>query len=230
MKKNFGLWVGIIIGVLLLIGVLFFFLKSETQESDALKFKREYEMLNDTIRESDGAKYNNVVIAENNPIQYISATEAVQKLKSESGIFYFGANWCPWCRNAIEVLFEAAKEENLDTIYYVDMDTVRNIWEIKEKQLVKTKVEGDGYYDLLNALDSVLKGNYILTDADGTKYDTNEKRIGMPLIISVRDGDILESHTGTVKLNENQTKYSKLEKNQIVELKNVYQSMIQKTK
>ena len=110
MKKNFGLWVGIIIGVLLLIGVLFFFLKSETQESDALKFKREYEMLNDTIRESDGAKYNNVVIAENNPIQYISATEAVQKLKSESGIFYFGANWCPWCRNAIEVLFEAAKE------------------------------------------------------------------------------------------------------------------------
>jgi len=216
-----------ILGVLLIALTISTQMLKQPKETDALKFKQEYESLNDTIRESDGAKYNSVEISESNPIQYINAKDAVDIIKNKSGIIYFGANWCPWCRNAIEVLLEIAKEQNVKTIYYVDMDQVRNIWEIKEQKLVKTQNEGEGYYELLDSLNSILKNNYVLTDQDGKKYDTQEKRIGMPLIISVKDGKITKNHTGTVKLKENQTKYSKLDSEQWKELKQIYKEMIE---
>lgn len=215
--------------IAIILGITTMVQKNETLvlKNDALKFKEEYEKLNNTIRESDGAKYNNVEIPEENPIKYISALEAVDIIKNGNGIIYFGANWCPWCRNAVEVLIDTAKENNLETIYYVDMDHVRNIWEIQDNKLVKTQEEKEGYYELLNALDSILRNKtYTLKDKNGKEYDTSEKRIGMPLVISIKDGNITSNHTGTVSLKENQTKYSKLEPDQTEELTNIYQKMI----
>lgn len=194
---------------------------------DAVKFKEEYESLNNTVRESDGANYNNVKISENNPIKYISAKEAVNIIGEKTGIIYFGANWCPWCRNAVEVLFDASKKSNIDTIYYVDMDDVRNIWEVNNGKLIKTQKEKEGYYELLSSLDEILmKDNYVITDKEGNKYDTGEKRIYMPLVISVKNGNIIKSHVGTVKLNENQTKYDKLSAKQYEELFYIYEEFM----
>lgn len=194
---------------------------------DAVKFKEEYESLNNTVRESDGANYNNVKISENNPIKYISAKEAVNIIREKTGIIYFGANWCPWCRNAVEVLFDASKKSNIDTIYYVDMDDVRNIWEVNNGKLIKTQKEKEGYYELLSSLDEILmKDNYVITDKEGNKYDTGEKRIYMPLVISVKNGNIIKSHVGTVKLNENQTKYDKLSAKQYEELFYIYEEFM----
>lgn len=217
-----------IIGVILIIGIAFgtYFACFRGSE-DALKFKKDYEKLNNTVRESDGANYNNVKISKNNPIKYLTAKEAVDVIKNKEGVIYFGANWCPWCRNAIPVLFEAAKEENLKTIYYLDMDTVRNIWEIKDHELVKTTNESEGYYELLEALDSILGDKtYTLKDKDGKVFDTNEKRIYMPLIITVKNGKILDTKLGTTTLNEGQTKYDDLTKEQHDELLETYKTMI----
>lgn len=198
--------------------------------TDAEKFKEEYESLNDTIRQSDGALYNNVTIPEKNPIKYLSSKEAVDVIKSKKGIIYLGANWCPWCRNAVEVLFESAKDNDIETIYYVNLDKIRNVWEVKDGQLVKTQQEEDGYYDLLAALEGVLDENTYTITSGTEKYDTGEKRIYMPLIITVKDGKILDHHEGTVKLNENQTKYSKLTQEQHDELLNKYNALIQTIK
>lgn len=231
MKKN-NIWIKGILTILIIIaGSLALIKNNNLLKRDSLKLKEEYESLNGTIRESDGAKYNDVKIPEKNSIKYISAIEAVDIIKNKTGVIYFGANWCPWCRNAIEVLLEEATNMNNETIYYVNMDNVRNIWEIKDGVLEKTTEEKEGYYELLNALDSILgEKTYTLTDKDGKKYDTKEKRIGMPLVVAIKDGNIVEKHMGTVKLKENQTKYSKLEENQKEELKNKYHDLISKTK
>lgn len=201
------------------------------KDSDAFKFKKEYEALNGTIRESDDALYNDVKIPTMNPIKYISALEAVEVLENEKGLIYFGAPWCPWCRNAVEVLFDVAHDNEIKTIYYVDMDTVRNIWEAKNGKLVKTQEEATGYYDLLKALDPILGDNtYVVEDENGVKFDTKEKRIYMPLVVAFKDAKIVDYHVGTVDIRQDQTKYSKLTSEQKKELTSIYQRLVDKIK
>ena len=213
--------------MILLGGTSYFFLQKEEIVKDSLRFKEEYESLNNTIRESDGALYNPVSIDEKNPIKYIGAKEAVEMLKNKTGIIYFGASWCPWCRNAIQVLFDVAKEKKIDVLYYVDMDKVRNIYEVKEGELVKTQQEG--YYELLEALDSILGHDTYKIDKEGTIYDTGEKRIYMPLVVGIHNGSIVDYHVGTVSLQEDQTKYSALTEEQYKQLFEIYEEMIAKT-
>jgi len=207
------------------------FIKNNTthDKTDGLKFKEDYESLNHVVRESDGATYNLVDIPSDNPMKYVSAIEAVEIIKKRSGILYIGANWCPWCRNAVEVLIDVAKEKNVNTIYYLDLTEYRNVWEIKNGSLEKTTTEKEGYYDLLSALDQVLGENsYTLKDKDGKVYDTKEKRIYMPFVLAIKDGEIVDTHVGTVDLNKEQTKYDKLTEEQEKELHQKYQSMFQK--
>ncbi len=218
-----------IIIILVMTAIVTIVINNNHQNKDAIQFKEEYESLNNTIRESDGAKYNNVNIPSDNPIKYITAKEAVNVINNENAVIYFGANWCPWCRNAIPVLFASALSQNIDTIYYVNMAEIRNVWEIQDRKLVKTREEQEGYYDLLNSLDSVLSpSTYTLKDEDGTTYDTNEKRIYMPLVIVVKNGKIIDNHVGTVNLNDGQTKYDDLTKSQHQELLTIYNNMLSK--
>lgn len=191
-----------------------------------IRFKEEYESLNDTIRESDGAKYNNVSIPEDNPIKYVDAKEALDILKNKTGIIYVGANWCPWCRNAVPVLLELAKDRNVNVIYYLNLDEEKSSFEVKDGKLVKIKEGTESYYELLEFLKSELD-DYILTD-NGKKYDTKEKRIYMPFVIATRDGKVEATHTGTVTLNKDQNKYSPLTTEQHDELYDIYSNMFSK--
>lgn len=196
----------------------------ENRDTDALRFKEEYESLNNTIRDSDGATYNNIHINSNNPIKYIDCSKALDVLDSDKAIIYIGAGWCPWCRNAIPVLFEVAEDYGIDTIYYLNLDKEKSTYEIKDQELIKTTDGSKAYYKLLEKLDDRLS-DYILTDEDGTKYDTLEKRIYMPYVIAIKDGKISKDHVGTVDLDSNQTKYSPLTNKQHDALYNIYDEM-----
>lgn len=220
----------LVLGFLILVGLCIgsFFLSNEKNLNDAEKFKEEYEALNNTVRESDGASYNNVEISSDNPIQYITGEEAVDILENKTGLIYFGAPWCPWCRNAVPVLLETAELLGLGTIYYVDADTIRNTWKIENNTLVKTKQEGKGYYDILKILDPILgEETYQLKDSSGTTYDTKEKRLYIPIFVAVKNGEIKSTHVGTVDLNENQTKYDALTEGQKEELITIFKNMIE---
>lgn len=210
--------------------IAFGILKTNEKEevmTDAKRFKESYESLNNIKRESDGEFYNNVSIPLDNPFKYVDIKEATDIIKNKSGILYIGANWCPWCRNAVEVLIDSAKEKNLNTIYYLDLTEYRNVFEIQNGKLVKTTTEKEGYYDLLEALDSILgEKTYTLKDKDGKIYDTKEKRIYMPTVIAIKEGNILKHHVGTVDLEETQSKYSKLTETQTKKLKTIYEEMI----
>ena len=223
MKKNKFLYIGIFsFLILLLVAVLMSF--KFKQNSDAIKFKNEYEALNDTVRESDGATYNSVSIPKDNPIKYINSKEAIKIIEKDDAIIYVGAEWCPWCRNAVTVLFEIADKYDVQTIYYLNLDDEKSSYEVKDGKLVNTVKGSKDYYKLLDKLSDILS-YYVLTDNEGNKYDTKEKRIYMPHVIAVHDGKIVSDHVGTVTLNEDQDKYSAFTKDQHKELYNTYDEM-----
>ena len=58
----------------------------------------------------------------------------------------------------------------------------------------------------------------MITDDDGKKYDTGEKRIFMPYVIAVRDGEVVGDKVGTVTLNSGQNKYDSLTQEQVEQL------------
>ncbi len=218
---------GVIFLVLLIIS--FFIVKYELdrKNSDAYRFKEEYESLNNTVRESDGATYNNLTIDSENPIKYVSVKEAIEVLDKEQAILYVGANWCPWCRNAVPVLLDVAKKYNIDTIYYLNLDNDKSTYEVEDKKLKETKHGTAEYYELLEKLDSVLK-EYTIEGTDGKKYKTGEKRIYMPFVIAIKDAKIVATHEGTVDLNKNQTKYDAMTDEQRLKLTDIYSDMFVK--
>ena len=187
--------------------------------ADALKFKEEYESLNDTIRESDGAKYNNVAIDKNNPIKYVTVDEAIDLLDSEKAIIYVGANWCPWCRNMLEPMLDVSKDLNIDTIYYLELDDDKSNYEIQNKELKQINKGSESYYELLEKLKDYLS-DYELTDSEGKTYSTGEKRIYMPFFITIKNGGIVEAKEISRKLEEGQTKYSEMTEDQYKDLYN----------
>lgn len=203
-------------------------LNTSNSSSDAQKFKEEYESLNNTISKSDNTSYNSIFIPLDNPIKYISIDDALKIMQSETSIFYIGANWCPWCRSAISILFDVAKKNNINTIYYLNLDNDKSVYELKDDKLIKTTSGSDNYYALLDFLKDELS-DYILTDSKGKKHSTGEKRIYMPLVISFKKGEVIAKHTGTVTLNKDQTKYDALTKNQEQELYNTYNDILKKT-
>lgn len=207
-----------LIGLLAVISSLLLLFKTNNKVSiDAIKFKEEYESLNDTVRKSDGKTYNNIKISKKNPIKYINASEAIEVLKKDDAVIYIGANWCPWCRNAIPVLFDVAKKYDVKTIYYLNLDEIKSEFKIEDGKLIKTKDGSKEYYQLLDLLKDHLE-DYILTDNSGKSYDTLEKRIYIPLVLGIKHKSVVKTHLGTVKLNENQTKYDALTKEQEKEL------------
>ncbi len=213
-------------GLLIVLAAISFAIlnKKNDEETDAIRFKKEYEALNGTIRESDGAKYNDVIVDEDNPFIYIDAKEAIDVIDNKNAIIYVGAAWCPWCRNAIPVLVDVAKKNNIKEIYYLNLDEEKSVWEVEDGKAVK-KIKGtDNYYKLLEKLKDNLR-DYTLKDDAGKVLDTGEKRIYMPYVIGVKRGTVVSEHTGTVDLDDSQTKYDYLTKDQEKELYNSYQKI-----
>ena len=117
----------------------------ETKTSDAKQFKEEYESLNGEDN-GNGKKIRTITISEDNPFVYASTDEIAKKMEdNESFIVYFGFAKCPWCRSMIEQLIKSAKDNNIDTIYYVDVLEIRDTYQIDdngEVQLTKEGTEG----------------------------------------------------------------------------------------
>ena len=179
----------IIIVLVLVLGTVFGVIYSkdnEVKETDAYKFKVEYEALNGQKNDS-GKTYRTLNISKDNRIKYSTAQEIVKKIdNNESFVVYFGFAKCPWCRSMIENLLELADEKSTD-IYYVDVLDIRDTLEVVDGKVTTTK-EGDKYYmELLDRLDAVLS-DYSLSDEDGNSYETNEKRIYAPNVVAIVNG------------------------------------------
>ena len=193
MKKKWII-IGIITLVLLLIGVYCY-------NKDNLRFKFEYEMIN-RVELSNGKKIK-VSIPLENRVKYIKKyDDLIAFFKEKTGVLYFGYSTCPWCRNAIPVLIDSVIENDITTLYYVD---------IKAFDFSKIKDE------LYVILDEYLKVN-----------NNGEKVLAVPDVYVVKDGKIVAHHSGCVESYKNP--YKGMNEDEIDELKNIYNDMLKEIK
>lgn len=166
------------------------------KNSDAYKFKTEYESMNGEKSQS-GKEYRSLKIDNDNPFVYSTAKEISEKIDNkETFIVYFGFKECPWCRSVLEQLIKAAKDNNVETIYYVDVKNIRDVKEINENGEVVTTTEGNSsYMELIEKMAVVLE-NYKLTNENDEEIETGEKRIYAPNVVAVSRGKAIQLETG----------------------------------
>lgn len=181
------------------------------KETDAVKFKKEYENINNKETENKEHKYRELNISKDNPFVYATADEIVKKIDNkESFIVYFGFKECPWCRSVLEEMIHAAKDKNVKTIYYVDVKDIRDVKELAGDGEVKTVKKGTkGYMALVDKLGNVLD-EYTLTNKDDEEIEVGEKRIYAPNLVSVSNGEALQLEDGIS--DDLKDPYSKLTK------------------
>lgn len=209
------------------VGIFFAMNKKDTVETDALKFKREYEALNGEKARGESV-YQTLDISENNKVKYANLKETVEFLEKDTGIIYFGFPNCPWCRGILPTLLNVVEKSSLDKILYVDMTDKRDTFEVKDDEAVKTKDADREYYRILEILDEYLD-EYTVTDGVVDKaYKTNEKRVYVPLVVVVKDGEIKDAVTSPVELEEGQTAYDELTIKQKENLEALFEGMLDK--
>lgn len=198
MRKSAVVIITIVSIFAIFVGYNYFNDKELTKNSDGIKFKEEYEKLNDTINSNNNKKYPKMSIKNDNVIKYSTYDEVLQIIKEGTGVIYLGFPECPWCRNAVPVLLEAASESELDTIYYLNIQPDRDLLVLDSKNKVRQDKKGtDDYYKLVDALSKHLD-DYIINNGKGIEVNTNTKRIYLPTVIFVKDGEIQGIHVSTV--------------------------------
>lgn len=167
------------------------------QETDALKFKKEYEEVNSL----DGAVQMNLSV--DSPVKYLNSYHELE-VKLDNGdniVLYLGFPTCPWCRNIIPVLFDVAKENNMEA-YYINMRELKNN-NLEDYQKI---------YQLI--------GDYLTVDEEGNKV------LYVPDVYFFKDGKIIGNHRGSVTSQLNPS--IALTQEQVDELKSIYQSYFNK--
>lgn len=136
-------------------------------------FKEQLFKVKNNITDSERfyTEYN--LVSVNNVYKYATVKEALELFKSDFAVIFFGFKECKWCQRYAPMLDEFAKENNIDTIYYVD---------IKQDRADNT----DDYKALVKMLES-----YLEEDNDGNK------RIYVPDVYFVMDGKIVGHNNDT---------------------------------
>ena len=143
----------------------------------ATEFKKEYEALNG-VENANGKKHREISIDKDNPFEKVSAEEVVDKIENKETFYvYFGDELCPWCRSVIEMFIKIAKENKVKKVYYVKIwdeegnEVIRDKYEYKDGELIKSFEGTTSYKKLLEYFDSVLS-NYTLTDPNSLQISS----------------------------------------------------------
>ncbi len=173
MKKKILLSV-IVVAIVIISGVVLIKVLNRQDESDAIKFAKEYN------------------ITEDNIFVYKNAEEIIKILENGTGVVYLGFPECPWCRAYVPMLNEIAKENHFDKIYYYNIlkdrkentETYQKIIAILNDHLMYDN-EGDKRIyvpDITFVLNGKIIGHdnetSVVTEADGTpeEYWTEQKK------------------------------------------------------
>lgn len=190
------------------------------KETDANKFKKEYENKN-SEEIIAGENYRKLDISKNNPFIYSSGDEIVNKIENKETFYvYIGSSKCPWCRSVIEKFIEIANLNNIDKVYYVDIwgndheEILRDKYTLDENNKPQKTVAGtESYYKLLNYFDEFLT-DYTLTTAKGKIVKVGEKRIFAPTFVYIEEGTVKKLVTG---ISDKQTTYNAELTNEILD-------------
>lgn len=230
MEKKNKIFCGITIFCALLVaGICTWVVFNEKKEdektvikNDTLKFKSEYEKLNEVLYEKVNKKYPAILVDVDSNIYYKSDAEIVEIMKNEKALIYFGFSECPWCRSMIETLLKSAND-NDQKVYYVNIKNIRNTYEYVDKKIVETKKGNDSYYEILNILGDNLQ-KYYVTDSKNKKHNTKKTRLYAPTVVGINKGNIIGFHEVTVESQKDP--FIKLNQAEQKELYDIYNQMI----
>ena len=210
-KKKVIIIIGIVLA--LIVGLLVFYICTK-EDSDAVKFKKEYESYNNVIWKDNNisGKYFELNIDKNNPIVYLNDDTVLKAMKNGSKIIYFGFPNCNWCRSMVPVLLEVSKDNGLEKVYYYPFRDLRNRYE-------KGDPKAEKIYDEIVKL----MGNNISTDFDSGKKK-GKKKITAPTVIVTNKGKVIAYHKDTVDSHRDYSK--KLDQKQENELYKIYEDMV----
>lgn len=223
MKQNEIKILLLIIIILVIGGVLFLKFRTKNNvadfSNDEDKFISDYEELN--YKESVNGNDYPTVTLDDNRIKYIDIDETLEILDNGYGVIYFGYPTCIYCRNAIQVLIDTVKETELEYIYYLDISKIWNVKELDENgNVIEVQEANDKYSDLLNALGEEFLSDYVIEDKEGKEINLSEKRVEIPLVVFVVNGDIVSYRKGT--LFSQMDPYIPLDKDQVAGLSEIY--------
>ena len=163
------------------------------ENKKALEFKKEYESMNG-VESKSGKVHRTVSINKNNPYEKVTAKDIVEKINNKETFYvYFGDKLCPWCRSVVEKSIEVAKDKKINKIYYVAIwndegeEILRDKYTLENNELKKIVDGTEEYYKLLDKFKDLLS-DYTLTNENGEKIETGEKRIFAPNYIYVEKG------------------------------------------
>lgn len=196
----------------LLIVIMSYSLLKDGLNIDSIKFKEEYESLN-----NEKIKIN---IPNNNPIVYASYKKVIDIIENDTAVIYFGFPECPWCRNAVPVLFDAAKEMGIDKIYYYNALDIRDKKSLDNNKIVIEKEGTEEYKQLVKLM-------YQYLPAYEGLNDETIKRLYFPTVLFIKEGNIIGLHKSTVDTQNDSN--IPLNKKQYNELKTIYTDYMNKT-
>lgn len=149
------------------------------------------------LNDRAAAHFENVAVELSTPLVYkLSEEEVFYTLKNKTGILFFTWEECPWCKELIPYLVNLSMEKEVPLFIFEGYD-MRDIKELDDKGNVITKKEGSSLYNTL-----LRELNQYLPYYEGLG-EYKEKRIYLPTTIFLKDGQIIDVHTGLVDSYEN---------------------------
>lgn len=182
-------------------------------KTDSYKFKKEYEALNNMNTNDNKHKYRKINIPTTNNIVYADIDTIFDVLNNKTGIIYFGKPECPWCRDIISTLIKTAANNNVSKIYYYNPDKIR-------------QENSTEYQELIKRLNQYLETDTTTQNKNDSNFDINKKRLYMPDVYFVKEGNIVGNHIGSV--DSQKDPYISLSNTQKNELKKIYTNLINK--
>jgi len=169
----------IIVVFAVFISLVFFIVPGDVGDSgslaehatDALRFKADYEALNDT------ESHRNIYIPEDNRIVYIEFDDLVNLFDSGTGILFFSRPQCPSCRILIPTLLQVSYDVDIDIHYY-------NITYDRD-------AHNERYIWMLETLNDYLPVDASNQHPDDPNFDESIKRVTVPHLFFVADGQII---------------------------------------
>ena len=177
---------------------------NNNQISDSEKFKNEFEDLNNKTNEDK--TYISVNINSNNKIKYVTEEELIKKIDNkETCLVFYGYSKCPWCRAIMENMINESIEKEVDNIYYLNIEEIRDEYKLNDNKQTELVKEGtEDYKVLLTKLDPILNlyepFKYLDTEGNEILVPVNEKRITGPSLMIIKDGVPVRMESGISQL------------------------------
>ena len=144
---------------------------------DALRFKHEYEALNEILDDEGLPRHADIYIPENNRVVYISFNELMDFIDSGTGVFFFGRPACPSCRALFPTFLQVAEVMGI-YIYYYDIEFDRS-------------EHNENYVRILEALHDYLPVDDRSQTPGTDGFDENLKRVTVPHLFFIEEGQII---------------------------------------